>query len=68
MLLLALPLMENKVLGDELRKLNRETHAEYPFYPIAARHTTFAVGPRVADWSPGDYGVAWHLETVKARR
>jgi peptide/nickel transport system substrate-binding protein len=57
-----------KTLADELRRLNRETYAEYPFYPIAARNTTFAVGPRVADWSPGDYGVAWHIETVKPRR
>jgi peptide/nickel transport system substrate-binding protein len=57
-----------RVLAEELRKLNRETYAEYPFYPIAAKNTTFAVGPRVADWSPGDYGVAWHLETAKAKR
>jgi peptide/nickel transport system substrate-binding protein len=57
-----------KVLAEELKKLNRETYAEYPFYPIAARNTVFAVGPRVADWSPGDYGTAWHIETVKLRR
>jgi peptide/nickel transport system substrate-binding protein len=57
-----------KALAEELRKLNRETYAEYPFYPIAARNTVFAAGPRVGDWSPGDYGVAWHVETVKPRR
>jgi peptide/nickel transport system substrate-binding protein len=57
-----------KVLDEELRKLNRETYLEYPFYPILARNGTFAAGPRVGDWSPGDYGLAWHIETVKKAR
>jgi ABC-type transport system substrate-binding protein len=53
-----------KVLDEELRKLNRETYAEYPFYPIAARSSAFAAGPRVGTWSPGDFGLAWHTETI----
>jgi ABC-type transport system substrate-binding protein len=57
-----------KVLEEELRKLNRETYAEYVSYPVIARNGTFAAGPRVGDWSPGDYGQAWHLETVKKGR
>jgi peptide/nickel transport system substrate-binding protein len=57
-----------KVLDQELRKLNRETYAEYPFYPVVARNSVFAVGPRIVDWSPGDYGLAWHIETLKRRR
>ena len=57
-----------KLLDEELRKLNRETYSEYPFYPIVARNGTFAAGPRVGDWSPGDYGLAWHIETVKKAR
>jgi hypothetical protein len=51
-----------------LRKLDRDTYGEYPFYPIAAKNTVFAAGPRVVDWSPGDYGVAWHPETVRQKR
>jgi len=57
-----------KVLHAELRKVNRETYAEYPFYPVIARNASFAVGPRIGDWSPGDYWLAWHLETVKKGR
>ena len=58
-----------KVLDEEFRKVNRETYAEYGFFPIMARNTLFAGGARVADWSPGGNGLAWHLETVaKARR
>ena len=54
-----------KILDEELRKLNRETYYEYPFYPIVARNGTFGADPRVGDWSPGDYGLASHIETVK---
>ncbi len=54
-----------KVLDEELRKLNRQTYSEYVEYPIVTRNATFAVSPRVAGWSPGDYGLAWHIETVK---
>ena len=57
-----------KVLDAELRKLNRETYAEYPFYPVVARNWVFAVGPSIADWSPGDYGLAFHLETLQKGR
>jgi peptide/nickel transport system substrate-binding protein len=52
-------------LDRELRKLNRETYAEYAFIPIAARSVVAAVGPRVKSWSPGNYGYAWNLETVR---
>jgi peptide/nickel transport system substrate-binding protein len=57
-----------KVLDEEFRKVNRETYPEYAFFPIMARNTLFAGGPRVGDWSPGDNGLAWHLETVKKAR
>ncbi len=55
-------------LGPELRKLNRAIHEAYGFYPVVARSLAFAVGPKVAQWSPGKYGLAWHLETVKRAR
>jgi ABC-type transport system substrate-binding protein len=55
-------------LDRELRKLNRETYAEYAFIPIAARSVVAAVGPRVKSWSPGNYGYAWNLETVRRAR
>jgi hypothetical protein len=51
-------------LDVELRRINRETHAEYSFVTLAARAVVAAVGPRVRDWSPGNYGFAWNLETV----
>jgi peptide/nickel transport system substrate-binding protein len=57
-----------KVFDEELRKLNRDTYHEYPFYPIAAKNSVYAAGPRVGDWAPGDYGLAWHYETVKKAR
>jgi ABC-type transport system substrate-binding protein len=52
-------------LDRALRKLNRETYDEYAFVTIAARDVIAAVGPRVKSWSPGNYGYAWNLETVK---
>jgi ABC-type transport system substrate-binding protein len=52
-------------LNRELRKLNRETYNEYAFVPIAARSFVAAVGPKVKSWSPGNYGYAWNLETVR---
>jgi ABC-type transport system substrate-binding protein len=52
-------------LDRELRRLNREMHAEYAFVPIAARSVVAAVGPRVKSWSPGNFGYAWNLETVR---
>jgi peptide/nickel transport system substrate-binding protein len=52
-------------LDRALRQLNRETYAEYAFVPIAARSFVAAVGPKVKSWSPGNYGYAWNLETVK---
>lgn len=57
-----------KVLDEEFRKVNRETYAEYAFFPIMARNTLFAGGARVGDWSPGDNGLAWHLETARKAR
>ena len=57
-----------KLLDEEFRKVNRETYGEYAFFPIMARNTLFAAGPKVGDWSPGDFGLAWHLETVKKGR
>jgi peptide/nickel transport system substrate-binding protein len=51
-------------LGSALREINRRTYAEYAFVPIAARAVVAAVGPRVAGWSPGNYGFSWNLETV----
>ena len=62
------PITDLKVLDEEFRKVNRETYPEYAFYPIMARNSLFAGGPRVGDWSPGDYGLAWHIETVKKAR
>ena len=53
-----------KALDEELRRINRETHAEYAFVTIAARSVVAAVGPNVKSWSPGSYGFAWDLETV----
>jgi peptide/nickel transport system substrate-binding protein len=57
-----------KVLDEEFRKVNRETYGEYAFYPILARNTPFAAGPRVGEWSPGDYGLAYHFETIRKGR
>jgi peptide/nickel transport system substrate-binding protein len=57
-----------RALDEEFQKVNRETYLEYPFYPIMARNSLFGGGARVGDWSPGDYGLAWHLETVKKAR
>jgi peptide/nickel transport system substrate-binding protein len=54
-----------KELDQELRKFNRASHEAYGFYPVVARSLAFAVGPKIASWSPGKYGLAWHLETVK---
>ena len=54
-----------KALDEEIRRINRETHAEYAFVTIAARSVVAAVGPKVKSWSPGNYGFAWNLETVK---
>ena len=51
-------------LDRELLKINRETWAEYPTYTIGARNIPAAVGPRVGDWTPSNYGWAMHLETV----
>jgi ABC-type transport system substrate-binding protein len=56
-----------KVLDTELRKLNHESYAEHVAHPVVARNEVFAAGPRIGDWSPGDYGVAWHLETLKKK-
>ncbi len=57
-----------KLLDEEFRKVNRETYPEYAFYPILARNSLFAAGARVGEWSPGDYGLAWHIETVRKGR
>jgi len=54
-----------KDLDEELRKFNRATHEAYGFYPVVARALAFAVNPKIRGWSPGKYGLAWHLETVK---
>jgi peptide/nickel transport system substrate-binding protein len=51
-------------LDEDLRRINRETHAEYSFVTLAARAVVAAAGPRVRDWSPGNFGFAWNLETV----
>jgi peptide/nickel transport system substrate-binding protein len=52
-------------LDQALRKLNRETYDEYAFVTIAARDVIAAVGPKIRSWSPGNYGYAWNLETVR---
>lgn len=57
-----------ETLDRELRELNRQTHAEFSFVTIAARSVVAAVGPRVESWSPGNYGFAWNLETVRQAR
>lgn len=57
-----------KELDQELRKLNRVVHEAYGFYPVVARSLAFAASPKLASWSPGKYGLAWHLETVKPVR
>jgi hypothetical protein len=54
-----------KQLDGELRTLNRRTYEDYAFVPIAARAFVAAVGPKVKSWSPGNYGYAWNLETVR---
>ena len=51
-------------LGEALREINRRTYAEYAFVPIAARAVVAAAGSRVKGWTPGNYGIAWNLETV----
>ncbi|WP_207537823.1 ABC transporter substrate-binding protein [Sabulicella rubraurantiaca] len=51
-------------LDEALREVNRRTYAEYAFVPVAARAVVAAVGPRVSGWSPGNFGIAWNLETV----
>jgi len=51
-------------LDAALREVNRRTYAEYAFVPIAARAVVAAAGQRVKGWSPGNYGIAWNLETV----
>jgi len=57
-----------KELDQELRKVNRATHEAYGFYPVVARSLAFVVSPKIASWSPGKYGLAWHLETIKPVR
>lgn len=54
-----------KQLDAELREVNRFTHSEYSFVTIGARAVVAAVGPRIQSWSPGNFGMAWNLETVK---
>jgi ABC-type transport system substrate-binding protein len=56
-----------KELEQELLKLNRKSHAEYASLPVVARAAIFAVGARFKEWSPGQYGPAWHLETIKVK-
>ncbi len=51
-------------LDRGLREVNRRTYAEYAFVPIGARAVVAAVGPRIAGWSPGNFGISWNLETV----
>src|SRR5262245_11802474 len=53
-----------KDLDVALRQLNRETYSEYAFVTLAARAVVAAAGPRVRGWSPGNFGMAWNLETV----
>ena len=57
-----------KELDTALREVNRRLHAEYSNYPLVYRDVIFATGPRVAGWSPGNYGVALNIETVKRAR
>jgi len=57
-----------KELDVALRELNRRLQAEYTNYPLVLRDVIFAAGPRVAGWSPANYGVAWYFETVKRAR
>jgi peptide/nickel transport system substrate-binding protein len=57
-----------RTLDEELRKLNRRIAGEYAFVAIVARNNTLAVGPRIGSWSPGDFGFAWHLETLARAR
>jgi ABC-type transport system substrate-binding protein len=60
-------ILDLKVLDVELRKLNRRVYSEYAFYPIVARNFSFAVGPKVAGWSPGNFGgaAALYFDSVK---
>jgi ABC-type transport system substrate-binding protein len=57
-----------RTLDEELRRLNRRIAGEYAFVAIVARNNTLAVGPRIGGWSPGDFGFAWHLETLTRAR
>jgi peptide/nickel transport system substrate-binding protein len=57
-----------RVLDEELRSINRRIAREYAFVAIVARNNTLAVGPRIGGWSPGDFGFAWHLETLTRAR
>jgi peptide/nickel transport system substrate-binding protein len=58
-------ILDLKDLDAALRELNRRMYAEYSTYPLVYRDLIFAAGPRVAGWSPANYGVAWYFETVK---
>jgi peptide/nickel transport system substrate-binding protein len=52
-------------LSSALREVNRLTYAEYAFVPLAARSVVAAAGPAIRSWSPGHFGLAWNLETVR---
>lgn len=53
-----------KDMDATLRQFNRETYDEFSFVTLAARSVVAAVGPRVKGWTPGNFGMAWNLETV----
>jgi len=57
-------LTDLKQLDEALREINRFTYAEYSFVPIGAKAVVAAIGPRVKSWTPGNFGLAWNLETV----
>ncbi len=55
-------------LGASLLALNRDIYSEYNDLPVAMRNQVAVVGPRVGGWTPSDFGLAWHLETVTRKQ
>ena len=51
-----------------LQQFNRDSYEEYPGIPVVQIDETWALGPHIESWEPGDMGFGHHWETIKQKR
>ena len=55
-------------LDKIIRAFNQSSYALYPAIPVVSINETWALGPNIESWEPGDMGFCHNWETIKQKR